>query len=259
MRIRFPFGVFGATALSLAAIWLLLDTLLPWLAMIIDAKPHPLPIPVSGWVMYAVVVALGIYFYVTSDDRRLAAFKEPVTALFEPPQTRWQGIWRRGLLAAIPAWAAWLGFCLAKPEAGELSGARIQHPPLPPAFEKRENPIRKLPPEKFQEALAEGRVLFETNCRACHGDWAGGDGPMARGFRLKPANFTDPGTIATVVEAYPFWRIKEGGPGLAASATPWDSAMPSWKDDLTDEEIWKIITAEYDLAGVEPRKPEKIH
>ena len=80
---------------------------------------------------------------------------------------------------------------------------------------------------------------------------------MARGFRLKPADFTHPGTIATLVEAYLFWRIKEGAPGLPPEASPWDSAMPAWKDELTDEEIWKIILAEYEIAGMEPRKPEK--
>ncbi len=45
---------------------------------------------------------------------------------------------------------------------------------------------------------------------------------------------------------------------IQAHASPWDSAMPSWKDDLTDEEIWKIILAKYDTAGVEPRKPETL-
>ncbi len=43
---------------------------------------------------------------------------------------------------------------------------------------------------------------------------------MAGGFRLRPANFSDPGTIATVVEAYAFWRVTEGGPGLPPEATP---------------------------------------
>jgi mono/diheme cytochrome c family protein len=57
----------------------------------------------------------------------------------------------------------------------------------------------------------EGRSLFQVNCRPCHGSKADGNGPMACGFRLRPSNFTDPGTIATVVEQYVFWRIREGG------------------------------------------------
>jgi len=101
-------------------------------------------------------------------------------------------------------------------------------------------------------------VLYQKNCRPCHGTTARGDGPMAWGLRLKPVNFVDPGTIATLVEAYLFWRIKDGGPGLRPEASPWDSAMPAWKDELSDEEIWKIIVAEYDTAGVEPRRPEKL-
>jgi hypothetical protein len=43
------------------------------------------------------------------------------------------------------------------------------------------------------------------------------------------------------------------------SATPWDSTMPPWEPDFTDEQIWKIIMGEYVTAGVEPRIPEEIH
>ena len=38
------------------------------------------------------------------------------------------------------------------------------------------------------------------NCRACHGDSVAGDGPMADGFKLRPINFADNGTIETIVE-----------------------------------------------------------
>ncbi len=79
---------------------------------------------------------------------------------------------------------------------------------------------------------------------------------MSRGFRLQPANFSDPGTIATVVESYAYQRILDGGIGLPPSGSPWDSAMPTWKEELSDEEIHKILLAVYDLAGVFPRMPE---
>ena len=105
--------------------------------------------------------------------------------------------------------------------------------------------------------LFEGRALYAMNCRPCHGDSAAGDGPMADGFKLRPINFTDNGTIETIVEGYTFWRVANGGPGLPTEATPWDSAMPEWKLSLTDEERWKIILAEYDLAQKTPRIPEK--
>lgn len=102
-----------------------------------------------------------------------------------------------------------------------------------------------------------GRALYAMNCRACHGDSVGGDGPMADGFKLRPINFTDNGTIETIVEGYTFWRVENGGPGLPLEATPWDSAMPEWKISLSEDERWLIIMAEYYLAEKTPRIPEK--
>jgi hypothetical protein len=107
-----------------------------------------------------------------------------------------------------------------------------------------------------EKYLFEGRALYAMNCRPCHGDSVSGDGPMADGFKLRPINFTDNGTIETIVEGYTFWRVGNGGPGLPTEATPWDSAMPEWKLNLTEEERWKIILAEYDLAEKTPRIPE---
>jgi mono/diheme cytochrome c family protein len=109
----------------------------------------------------------------------------------------------------------------------------------------------------LEKHLFEGRALYAMNCRACHGDSTAGDGPMADGFKLRPINFTDTGTIETIVEGYTFWRVTNGGPGLPTEATPWDSAMPEWKLNLTEEERWKIILAEYDLAQKTPRIPEQ--
>ncbi len=108
----------------------------------------------------------------------------------------------------------------------------------------------------LEKDLFEGRALYAMNCRACHGDSVAGDGPMADGFKLRPINFTDNGTIETIVEGYTFWRVTNGGPGLPTEATPWDSAMPEWKLSLTEEERWKIILAEYALAQKTPRIPE---
>jgi mono/diheme cytochrome c family protein len=108
----------------------------------------------------------------------------------------------------------------------------------------------------MEKNLFEGRALYAMNCRPCHGDSVSGDGPMADGFKLRPINFTDNGTIETIVEGYTFWRVANGGPGLPTEATPWDSAMPEWKLNLTEEERWKIILAEYELARKTPRIPE---
>ncbi len=108
-----------------------------------------------------------------------------------------------------------------------------------------------------RKVIEEGRILFAKNCRPCHGMKATGDGPMARGLHREPADFTGVETIATLVEGAVFWRVKTGGIGLPYEGGPWESAMPPWgEEDLTDDEIWKIIMAEYDIAGNRPREPE---
>ncbi len=107
-----------------------------------------------------------------------------------------------------------------------------------------------------RHTIEEGRILFVTNCRPCHGTKAMGDGPMSVGQRRQPADFTGVETIATLVEGAVFWRVKKGGIRLPTVGAPWDSAMPRWETDLSEEQIWKIIMAEYDLAGNAPREPE---
>src|SRR3989442_83972 len=74
-----------------------------------------------------------------------------------------------------------------------------------------------------------------------------------------PANFQDPGTIAMLQEAYLFWRIAKGGPGLPRESTPWNSVMPSWEDRLTEEQIWQVIMYLYDATGQQPRRWETAH
>ena len=108
-----------------------------------------------------------------------------------------------------------------------------------------------------EKNLFEGRALYAMNCRPCHGDSVTGDGPMADGFKLRPIDFTENGTVETIVEGYAFWRVTNGGPGLPTEATPWDSAMPVWRLNLSDEERWKILMAEYDLAEKTPRITEE--
>jgi len=41
------------------------------------------------------------------------------------------------------------------------------------------------------EALARGRLLYEGNCASCHGPGALGDGPLAAGLPVAPANILE--------------------------------------------------------------------
>ena len=57
-------------------------------------------------------------------------------------------------------------------------------------------------------------------------------------------------------EAFLFWRIAKGGPGLPKESTPWNSVMPAWEDRLSEEDVWKVIMYLYDATGYQPRRWE---
>jgi mono/diheme cytochrome c family protein len=101
-----------------------------------------------------------------------------------------------------------------------------------------------------------GAATYIRNCMYCHGDNLDGKGHFAAGFNPPPANFQDPGTIAMLQEAYLFWRIAKGGPGLPKESTPWNSVMPAWEDRLSEEQIWQVIMYLYAATGQQPRRWE---
>ena len=98
-----------------------------------------------------------------------------------------------------------------------------------------------------------GRGLYFRNCSPCHGAKHDGDGPEARAQSLRPVSFRDPGTIAVLVEDAVFWRVNEGALGLPPVSTPWDSAMPAWREELEADDLWRIVLSEYEDSGVQPR------
>ena len=256
--------LFWTVVLTVAGTYLLLQFGVPYASMLIAGRNNPLPVPGALMGIYVALILVGVFVYLAADEARLNEFWSPVEALLrgreaEAVQTlgdRVFNIARWGVLVVVPLGAGWVVYSSTAPSSTPPTALRIQHPTIPFAYEKLTNPYRNPDGTVDPAVLEEGQVLFQINCRPCHGTPADGQGPMAYGFGLKPANFRSEDTIATVIEAYAFWRIKEGGIGLPVEGSPWNSAMPTWKDELTDDQIWKIIAAEYNTAGVEPRRPE---
>ncbi len=256
--------------------------LFPYASQWIVGAPAPVPMPEAALDMYQALLLAGLAVYVASSAQRRDAFMAPLYRFFAPPRSGVHAALRWAVLAALPLAAAGAYFANNLPHLGGPATVRIQHPAMPQRFEGRRSPLRHaesrelaayreesqaegreaLPPDEARRRLLaqrthQGAVLYAINCRPCHGMQANGRGPEARGLRLKPADFTDPGLLPTVVEAYAFWRVTAGGRGLPDASTPWDSAMPSWQDDLSETERWQVLLGEYDLAGVEPRQPER--
>jgi mono/diheme cytochrome c family protein len=87
------------------------------------------------------------------------------------------------------------------------------------------------------DAITAGQEIFETNCETCHGPEGAGDGPGAVGLDPKPANLGDNVMMSTLTDGYLFWRVSKGG-----AFEPFNSAMPSWEQSLTEEQRWQVIS-----------------
>ncbi|MBI4082488.1 MAG: c-type cytochrome [Candidatus Lambdaproteobacteria bacterium] len=284
MRDRLQLNLFWRAALFYVVVFYGgLVWLFPRVSQWAVEAPEPLPLPAAALSMYWWLLLTGLFIYVSSSEARRQAFLHPLYRWFGVRGTRRRQALRWGVLVALPAAVGGMFYWDGLPRLSSPAGIRSQHPTMPKAFAKLANPLRHLsaeqvrayqatlvargaadvPPEAARERLVaqlvgEGAGLYAINCRPCHGMQANGAGPMARGFRLKPADFRDPGLLPTVVESYAFWRVSKGGPGLPAASTPWDSAMPIWELDLGEEERWKVLLGEYFLSGVGPREPEKL-
>ncbi len=220
------------------------------------------PIPSSLLTMYMFFVIVATLLVTTATEESAQEMAAPIKALVEDPSKK---TIRNIVFVIVPLFAAWFTYSNLVPSFEAPVELRTIHPAPPSTMKaygksfdlmKLENPFRKFQkedPEKFKALVKEGGKVYYENCHYCHGDKLDGQGQYAQGFNPLPLNFQDVGTIAQLQESYLFWRIATGGPGLPKEATPWLSAMPVWKDFLTEDEIWKVILFMYDYTGHAPR------
>jgi mono/diheme cytochrome c family protein len=219
------------------------------------------PAPWSVLTLYMGIVLIAVLVFASSDSDSWRDFMRPIRATLTERRLR---PLRVALMVAIPLLLGYYAYtqAAAKPQAPpEL---RAVHPAPPAAIQFRgkeisisgfDNPLRK-DQANFRKNVAAGGEIYIKNCMFCHGDNLDGQGHFAAGFNPPPANFQDPGTIAMLQEAYLFWRIAKGGPGLPKESTPWNSVMPAWEDRLTEDQIWQVIMYLYDATGQQPRRWE---
>lgn len=223
-------------------------------------------IPSSLLNMYMFFVTAGTYMVFTFNEESTEEIVAPIKALVEDPSKK---MMRNVVFVVVPLFFGWFTYQQMKLSFEAPLELRTIHPAPPSAvkvYGKRynlltlENPFRKFEkedPEKFAELVKQGGAVYIKNCQYCHGDKLDGKGPYAQGLNPVPLNFQDIGTIAQLQEAYLFWRITTGGPGLPKEATPWLSAMPVWENFLSEDEVWKVILFLYDYTGYRPRSWEK--
>ena len=221
--------------------------------------------PQSVLALYMGIVLVAMVLYVSSSEVSWHRFQVPIWRLLTGRE-RWITGLRWTVVALVPVLVGFQAFTEITSGVGAPAELRQVHPAPPPSIQFRgetleiqelDNPFWGGPPDSPDPGLvAEGRDVYITNCVFCHGDMLRGDGLFARGLNPAPADFTDPATITQLQQSYLFWRIAKGGRGLPSESAPWNSAMPAWENDLTQEQIWKVIVYLYEAAGpdVNPRR-----
>ena len=98
---------------------------------------------------------------------------------------------------------------------------------LPAEADQEKNPLAG-----DEKAVADGKQLFEKNCKRCHGPGGLGDGPDADPDATdndltnpKRADRNDDGTV--------FYKVSNGRK---------KPKMPAFKEELNEQQIWTVVT-----------------
>jgi len=217
------------------------------------------PLPAQVITMYMAMSIFAFFIYFSIQEETFKAFLEPMRAVLAD---RDKGVIRVLIVfIALPLLAGYVTYVKVRPSYKPPVTARIVHPEPPQEIDFREkkikilgleNPLRK-DTDRLQEYIEEGKRIYYQNCFFCHGDDLDGKGHFAKAFNPPPLPFRGTDTIAQLPESFVFWRIAKGWTGLPPGSMPWDSAMPSFEDKLTEDEIWKVILFIYEASGNKPR------
>lgn len=109
-------------------------------------------------------------------------------------------------------------------------------PAVPFTAQFRENPVAAT-----AENAEAGRTLYRQNCLVCHGRRGLGDGPAALTLNPRPVNLQL--HVPQHPDGFLEWWIAEGVPG---------TAMPQWKDRLSETERWQLVRYLRELAAGRP-------
>jgi cytochrome c553 len=113
---------------------------------------------------------------------------------------------------------------------GGAQGEALDRPEPPAEYASMTNPH-----EGDDAAAQAGQQIYQTNCASCHGESGLGDGPAAAALDPAPQDLRD--NEEGLSDAYLHWRIAEGG-----QMAPFNSAMPAWKNTLSEDQIWQVVT-----------------
>jgi mono/diheme cytochrome c family protein len=102
--------------------------------------------------------------------------------------------------------------------------ASIAHEWMAPEAEgKRINPVAS-----DKKSIERGKIMYIDNCATCHGEKLEGMKAEETGLQMESPNLKK--RLLTHTDGDFFWKIQNGR-----------GDMPSFKEDLTEEQTWDVI------------------
>ena len=97
--------------------------------------------------------------------------------------------------------------------------------PVPDAAKNKVNPVAS-----NAASIADGKELWTTHCKSCHGTKGMGDGPKAAQLKTEPGDFSK-ADVQAQSDGSLFYKISEGR-----------EDMPSFKKKIPDaDDIWNVV------------------
>lgn len=88
---------------------------------------------------------------------------------------------------------------------------------------------KKNPTTADAKSVNDGKLLYQQECRACHGDAGKGDGPTAKDLEKAPGDLSNT-KMWDQTDGELFWKITNGR-----------KPMPSFEEKFTDEQRWSVV------------------
>lgn len=101
---------------------------------------------------------------------------------------------------------------------------------VPAPYDRLANPL-----PRTRATLDRGAKVYTEDCASCHGPTGRGDGEGGRDLSPPPGNLAWLSRMPMVRwDPFMYWAVAEGG-------TSFGTAMPAFKDTLSEDDIWAVI------------------
>ncbi|MBI2303922.1 MAG: cytochrome c [Chloroflexi bacterium] len=136
-----------------------------------------------------------------------------------------------GLAALVALFGMACGAAAPTPTKAPTGATPAPGAAVPAPYKGKTNPLAVTD----QAAVSAGKKIYDASCTSCHGEKGDGKGLVGASLKPPPADFTSAASQQALDKEQDrlLWRVSEGKEG---------TAMPAFKSQLKENEIWQVLT-----------------